>query len=462
MTVTSKRELGKQLAKKILPQGSKSSKPEKAPPPPIRERPPVEKVEVFYDNQKKIYYFTNSRNEWISATEASLSRYLRGKGHNDTFKDDYGLTDLERMMDTIMRHHDVDFAGQISGYPAGYYDVDGSRILCTKGPALVEPRRGPWTTVKKFLGELLGDEMKWLIGWLKNSTSSLYAGPPFKPGQALILAGPPGCGKSLLQSLLTEMLGGREAKPYRYMVGDTAFNGELVAAGHLTIADEPAHTDIRARRYFGHQLKNLVVNPSQSIHAKGRNAITLSPFWRLSISLNERPEDLLVLPPLDDETRDKMILLRCHPVEFPFKAEDLDGFKAFRSALSAELPAFVAALRAWKIPPAMQNQRFGVKHYLNPELLYEVDALSPEMRLLQIIDQLQLPAFDDGEWVGSADDLERLLRDKETHGEVSRLATFNTAIAQFLGRLKAKVPDRVEHIRGPQNTKLWKIKMLPR
>jgi hypothetical protein len=36
----------------------------------------------------------------------------------------------------------------------------------------------------------------------------------------------------------------------------------------------------------------------------------LKPFWRLSITLNDEPENLLILPPLDESLGDKIMLLR--------------------------------------------------------------------------------------------------------------------------------------------------------
>jgi hypothetical protein len=75
-------------------------------------------------------------------------------------------------------------------------------------------------------------------------------------------------GKSLFQNLLTLILGGRTAKPYQYMMGATSFNADLFEAEHLAMEDEHASTDIRTRRHFGSQLKNVTVNDSQRCHGK--------------------------------------------------------------------------------------------------------------------------------------------------------------------------------------------------
>ena len=100
------------------------------------------------------------------------------------------------------------------------------------------------------------------------------------------------------------------ASPYQYMTGMTPFNGEMFKAEHLVIEDNAASTDIRARRSFGSLLKTITVNDHQPCYAKGKQAVSLTPFCRLSISVNDEPENLMVLPPIDESIEDKLILLR--------------------------------------------------------------------------------------------------------------------------------------------------------
>lgn len=57
--------------------------------------------------------------------------------------------------------------------------------------------------------------------------------------------------------------------------------------------------DFRSRRNLRSHLKQMTVNEAQRLHAKNRDAIMVKPFWRLSISLNDEPEDLHVLPTID-------------------------------------------------------------------------------------------------------------------------------------------------------------------
>ena len=111
---------------------------------------------------------------------------------------------------------------------------------------------------------------------MKVALSSLRAGGP-RVGQALVLVGERDCGKSLLQKIITQLLGGRMAKPFLYMSGQTAFNGNLFGAEHLSIEDEQPYTDIKSRRNFGAKIKEIVAIDDQNSHKKFRDGVTL-PF----------------------------------------------------------------------------------------------------------------------------------------------------------------------------------------
>ncbi len=244
------------------------------------------------------------------------------------------------------------------------------------------------------------------------------------------------------------------------MSGRTDFNAELFGAEHLMIEDETPSTDIRSRRTLGTNIKAFAVNKSQSCDAKGRQAITLSPFWRLSISLNDEPEDLMILPPISDSEEDsigdKIILLRARKAEMPMKTEELSEFDAFWETLISELPAFCHFLDCWQVPEELRHSRFGFKVWQHPELLLALDALAPETRLLSFIDETIFSEVETGpggkvkrkqSWVGTAEALEKMLHFSSFECEARRLLTWAGATGTYLGRLAHSRPERVRRAR---------------
>ena len=221
------------------------------------------------------------------------------------------------------------------------------------------------------------------------------------------------------------------------MSGATEFNGDLFGAEHLMIEDEVAFTDIRARRHFGARIKDFTVNSVQSCHGKNRPALSLKPFWRTTITLNDEPENLLILPPIDDSLEDKIILLKANQ-------------------LMAELPMFLHMLVNYKIPAALKSGRFGVKHFQHPELLAALNEMSPETRLMGFIDAALEEAGHTGQWVGTATDLERMLNESAVAFEARRLLDWNNATGTYLGRLAKKLPNRVRGQRS-KDSRTWTI-----
>lgn len=421
----------------------------------------LSEIDVYYDHQRGTYLTKNDRGGWISMNETSIKRLLKSFGYSTNPPKGLLVSPLDEMLVRIQQENDVAFAGSIAGYRAGICEVFGSRILVTESPKLIEPCPGEWSVLKKVLEGLLNDpicdQRPYFYGWMQVSIKALRDNHR-RPGQALVLAGPRDCGKSLLQNLITELFGGRTAKPYQFMTGLTSFNSDLFSGEHLMIEDETASTDIRARRNFGAMLKNFTVNKTQRHHAKNRSPIMLEPFWRLSISVNDEPENLMVLPPIDDSIEDKIMLLKAHKKEFPMPTNTDEEAKAFWSTLISELPAFIDWILKWEIPINLKSRRFGITHYHHPDILRAIDDLSPEQRLLSLIDMELFSVPENGFWEGSAAELERRLtgENSECAYEARRLLSFNTACGSYLGRLAKKHSNRIKQQRT-NDLRGWKI-----
>jgi hypothetical protein len=422
----------------------------------------IPRLAAFYDPNLKGYWIMDRAGNWLNVNENSLRRHLRASGLAGDTKRGELISELDAALNDYQLESAVSFAGSLAGYSKGVIEQGGQRILVTTSPRLIEPTEGEFPVLTKMLENLFSDpitdQRPYVLGWLKIAFESLRAGAR-RPGQALAMAGPRNCGKSLLQNLITEMLGGRAAKPYRYMSGQTTFNSDLFAAEHLMVEDECGSTDLRARREFGARIKDFTVNEVQSCHAKNRQALSLRPFWRLSISLNDEPENLMILPPLDESLGDKLMLLRVHRADMPMPTETVEGRAAFWATLMAELPAFVGYLLRWEIPAALRCQRYGVATFHHPDLIDAIDGVSPEFRLLTLIDAVVFadagPAT--GPMVMTAEALESQLTSSHMGFEARRLFSWTNACGTYLGRLAAKRPARIERNSNNQRRE-WLIK----
>lgn len=411
---------------------------------------------AYYDLARKDFWIPDRRGDWITVSESALRRHLKASGISPECRRNDLVSELDAALNDIQLDCSVAYAGPLAGYRKGMIESNGNRILVTSSPRLIEPKKGDFPLIAKLLENLfmdaVCDQRPYVFGWLKVGLESLRSGS-FRPGQAIAYAGPHDSGKSIWQNLKTEILGGRSAKPYRYMSGQSPFNRELFGAEHLMIEDDFASTDLRARREFGAKIKEFTVNRVQSCHGKGREAVNMIPFWRLSVSLNGEPENLMILPPMDDSIEDKIILLRANAKPMPMDTSTADGYAAFWKALVDELPAFVHYLLAWEIPEELRSRRFGITHWHHPDLLDAIDALSPEVRLLSLIDSV---LFGQAAIVGdpitiTAEELEQRLVNSNMGYESRRLLSWNNACGTYLGRLAKKFPERVSKDRTNQS-----------
>jgi len=429
------------------------------------DKPPTQ-VEVFFDSRDGAYWY-KLHGRYVALKRTDLYMHLRAIGlRDDLFFD--GQREIDWPLWRAQMERMVDYAGSLAGHRVGLFsDGSGRKSLVTDEACGVweKPAKGEPKFFKAFILELLPEgQHEYFLTWLALGLQSLRRGD-FQPGQTVILAGPAQCGKSLLQNIITEILGGRSANPFRYMMELTQFNKDLIGSEHWQIEDPATTTDIRTRRQFGAKLKEATVNRDMSVHAKGKDALLNLPLSRrVSISVNDESENLAIVPPLDPSIEDKVFLFHCARAEKCFDPFRTKGGEFNREKVWATILEEVPLIRAWllaefvRVPKHLRDDRFGVKAWHHPTLKAELIALAPETRLLQLID--------DGHFTGDgphttlkakSSEIEKLLRKSEVAFEAEKVLRFIGACGSHLGRLVKSQPQRVsKHIKD--GYALWEIK----
>jgi hypothetical protein len=422
---------------------------------------------VFYYDKRDGTYWRNITGEFVKLGGRELTLHMRSLGLTDELiKTDAGWTkQIEWPIWNAFTNNRVSFAGPLAGHRVGIFkDSSEKRYLVT------EEARGVWDAVPKkaivppfffeFIQELLPDP-QWphFCHWLAIALRSLRRGD-FRPGQVAVLAGPAQCGKSFAQYCITEVLGGRCGDPTAYLTGEK-FNSDIVGAEHWQVEDPKSTTDLRSRREFGEKLKECANNESFNSHGKGKDAVKVpSLFRRISITINDETENLARIPPMDDSIKDKVSLYKCETVVKSFdpftvttpslEDDDIVGDQD-RAAIKRKIAQEVPLIRAWllrtfrEVPAEWQDRRAGIKSYHHPVLMAALDSLSPELKMLQIIDDVLFDKNNPTPWTGKAIDLEKELR-SPANGfafEVEKLLRYSGACPTYLGRLSKAVPKRV-------------------
>lgn len=456
-----------------VPLASQGADP--APQPILDPKDVIEKLDLWWKGSK--YYFRREGDDGFSElNQAEIARFLRVDFgmDNKPWKDPAGALipgQIDRLLNHVVKFRYVDAVASVAGVKAGFYQDGGARLLVVSTPKLIDPVPGECETILSFLQTLLGEDgsLRFRL-WLKVAYEALRDNQR-RHGQALVLCGPSGKGKSVLQTkIITAVLGGREADPKSYLSEKTDFNSEMIASEHLKIEEVPSSVGYDKRLTLGERLKELCVNHSQRLHEKNKVAVTVKPQWRLSISLNDEPERLKCLPPLTPDFRDKLLLLGTGKEDF-FQRYDgeADPLGCFLSAVAKELPAFCAHLLALEIPETLKDRRYGVRSHVDvtiEELMFEQE---PEALLLALVDEVLfgptcLDFKNDGSgdfnpWEGSATDLRDKLTDQDSKGYMSARKLLDGAAEQcgkLLGKLENKFPDRF-HQKRTRKKRCWII-----
>ena len=366
---------------------------------------------------------------------------------------------------TVLPDAEHYYSGPLAGYSAGLYEFTNGKGLVTANPNLIDPHPGDCSIIQEILKNLLGEEqLTYFEGWMQIAVQSLRSNTR-RTGQAVVFAGERGCGKSLVQNqIITPLIGGRASKPYPWMTGKTDFNSDVFKGEHLIIEDEYGSTDIRSRRQFGANLKQIAANEEQHFHQKGLEAMVVKPFWRLSISVNDEPENLTVLPILDESLKDKISLFKCTKAAMPMPTGTNEERDKFAATIKAQIPCYLDyLLKEFVIPESLTDQRFGIKHHHDPEILGAINEMSPEEQLLEILiaeyrsHDTKTGNDSNKEFLlTSIDIFETLTGQYAAYGKAaSRILTSVQIVSTYMNRLADKKPDFVKRHTFPDKRQGW-------
>jgi hypothetical protein len=412
--------------------------------------------DVYYDGRN--FYIPNSSGGWVAVNKSSARQFLISIGFSGQRDEDEVQAQADAMILRIQTEHDVVFVGPLAGHPAGLCTVNEAKILVTSSPKFIEPKPGEFQLLDRLLKNLLGEtQLIYFYGWLKVALE-MFRTRVWQPGQVLALCGPVGAGKNLLRQIITALLGGRVAFPHSFMTGRTAFSSDLFGAETLAIEDQQESIDIHARRHFGAAIKDMAVNKDQRCDRKHCEALTLVPLRRVVVSMNDDPERIQVLPPLDDDVADKMTLFKVHKHPMPMPTRTALEKDAFWRALENEFPMFVHFLDQWEIPEEIRCDRYGVIHYHDPDLVDLLRGTSPEGHLAEMIEDYILDGLPSKYWEGTASELETELSSEKSqcYAKARKLLTHSNSCGTYLGRLERQRPDWISR-RTESGKTIWRI-----
>lgn len=442
----------------------------------------VEETGAWYDDG--IYWARENRGQYKKYNKGDFTLHLAKHGLPRNKDKHDPLSPAEEGLYMIQTARTLDYVGVLAGYKQGInITEDGQRVLVPYARPVLEPdKNADPTFFREYIERLLGDpkypdQVDQFRMWVKNAWMSFMRDPgEWLQGCILALGGPPSCGKSALAQTLIDATGGKSGDPMKFFTGQTQFSGDLAKTYFLVADDAPGAHSAAARNNMTSMIKSWCYGATPAIHPKGKEQFSMQLNQRVIYTFNEGMDDAAVLPLVRDGFEDKILLFRCRNAIPEWFDQARDG-----SIVKMLLPSFAGylyeTLYEWECPKHLTDVRFGVKGWQHPELMKTVQADSPEMQLLDLID-LVLFNTDDSVEVGTitargpgdevteyeirAGDLYRALRGHADRSiqEQARGAgiTSQTRLGQILGRASQTHPERVERVGLRSGYTIWKLK----
>ena len=352
----------------------------------------------------------------------------------------------------------VDWTGSLAGYSRGLTEFQGKTALIIDGPDIIESMEGDCPMITSIIEQAFPKEeaRTVFLGWLSDGVKAVKAGG-HHPAPLMVLAGPVNSGKSLLALIVKLALGGRMANPMTAWSGKLPWNDNLAGSELLLIDDSQASADIRARKALGANFKEAIYGDDVNINTRNKSSMSVRPVWRAMICCNETPENLSVIPTLDEDTADKIILIKVSKVETPMRASNSEERKRFKAALVEEMPHFMRLLEKVNVCPQLSDSRGGVTAWKDPELLEALRGVSPEATLEGLVsiamDQQHMLQFEQERWM-AASEVEQHLKGtgSPVWKQANEILSFHTHCGRYLSALKKQKSDYVKDSRKMNGT----------
>lgn len=385
--------------------------------------------DVYFDGK---FYWKKQGELYLQKSREDTLLQLAIEGLSKKAQKGQNVSEAERVLNHIQNANRVDGAAPIIYQPQGPMIINGTRILNTSTVKAMEPYGGPvkvttsdYPFLHKFCPNLLTHielgSWRRLHGWTKRTYLAAYEQKPV-PGQAVLLCGPRSNGKTLFcLRILAAILGGRISNPYQYMLRNTSFSSDIFKSGLLAINDEDAPSDERERKAWQQAIKAFVANPSQTYHPKFCEKMSIEWLGRLFITLNEDPQSIEILPEINSNTRDKIML---------FGSQPFDGLWPDKYTLERqiiiELPYWIRGElidRPYYEDVIEPGSRMGVISFHDPEIIKLSRRQEHSYNLYELLEVWQKeglywtdPSAVKTEWEGTATELLTLLCDTQRAG----------------------------------------------
>lgn len=402
--------------------------------------------DIYYDG--KTFFMKADDGVWRYEMVAMLSSELKCRGFSDRAPKGAAMSPMDRAKAFIREHRRVDGAGPSLYNKNELWFEGGKKFLNTaKNVHIVQAAEtaGAWGEGFPRYAAILdnvfaSDEYRDIfLAWFKRFYESAERGK-LCMGQAMILVGPVHCYKTFfIEKLLKPAMGGYADLSSIVSGEGNGFNADLFQSPLAIIDDSrAAESEAQLNRYAS-AIKKLVAHGTHKYHEKYLTPIMVEWRGRVVIAANDDPVSIKAVPALNISNEDKIIALAMRTFEDGPTVDELKD-------VESELPALLAWLKAWDIPPRYIDaaNRYFIRSYIAPEVREKIEAASPAAVLRDTLISWWARRGTAEPWEGTAVELHQSFSDTFDNSGITREWT-----ARAIGRRLSELENQ-----GDPNVKL--------
>lgn len=404
---------------------------------------------TFYDG-RTFWMYNPQATAWRDISKDDFGQLLKCAGFSGRLVRGETSSEIDRIEADIKQSRYVERALPFVHHPTGLLIYQGTRVLNIATAKCLPPapdgsvldwedgakNKFPW--IASFLTSFFDppEQLNYFFAWLKHFYANGLAQVP-RPGQALVIAGPPGRGKTFLSTgLIAGMVGG-SVNAKGFLVDQQQWTEAVTTKPLMCVDDALAASDHQTHLRFTSLLKKMVADRTITYNEKFKKVGEVDWIGRVVVTCNTDPESLRMLPNLEMSVLDKLSFFMAGD----YSTLVLPGYSEMQAHLKRELPFFCRWLLDWPIPENLRakDPRFGVIPYHHPDLAQASIQQGPSHAFAELLSTF-LRSYQEAHpgkkcWSGSA---------MELYADLQRLNEFVTRqwrynqVPIMLGQLKSR------------------------
>ena len=405
----------------------------------------------------------------VSIPKEQLLLELRQAGFSVRVRRGRAISEVEEALLTVSNNNRIDEIAPVVFSSERIVSYNATRILNCSNLVPVEPDSdgdpAKWPFLHQWLNQLFANSSKnsaldYFYSWMQRFYTAVLDRVPLQ-GQALLLVGPTGRGKSLLSNKIISGLVGGFSDASDYLSGQTKFNKDLGRVASWVIDDTTSAASFQDQRRATELLKRAVANPRVEYMAKYADAMSIPWTGRVILSLNMDANSLSVIPSLDTSNRDKLMALL-------ISNKSTNSFPAnsqLEATIEQELPHFGKFLLDWKVPKEVEDVgRFGVQSFIDPTIAdaaYDNSSRSSIAELVEFFAKRCREIHPDmGKWSGTLTEFQVMVHELNNGRDVGSSRNLEFCRRGMITLEEAsRVNDKIRPVmsQGQGGGKLWSI-----